>query len=146
MKNNSGFTLIELMIVVAIVGILAAVAIPAYQDHVAKTQVAEAVTLAEALKKGVVEYYANSGEVPSVTDFSSSYSGKYVSSMTIFGAGPQIVVMATMSATDVSPNLVSRTYAVASNDSGLSWSCGSASALAASNTTIDDEFLPTACK
>ncbi|HFB5067320.1 TPA: pilin, partial [Neisseria gonorrhoeae] len=61
---QKGFTLIELMIVIAIVGILAAVALPAYQDYTARAQVSEAILLAEGQKSAVTEYYLNHGEWP----------------------------------------------------------------------------------
>ena len=64
MKKQQGFTLIELMIAVAIIGILAAVAIPQYQDYTARAQVSEAVTLLGALKTPVIEYYTMNGVYP----------------------------------------------------------------------------------
>ena len=63
--KNKGFTLIELMIVVAIIGILAAVAIPAYQDYTKRAKVAEGLQLASGAKADLVEYYSSNGEFPS---------------------------------------------------------------------------------
>ncbi|EMT5257092.1 pilin [Neisseria gonorrhoeae] len=65
---QKGFTLIELMIVIAIVGILAAVALPAYQDYTARAQVSEAILLAEGQKSAVTEYYLNNGKWPENND------------------------------------------------------------------------------
>ncbi|HFA5518639.1 TPA: pilin, partial [Neisseria gonorrhoeae] len=80
---QKGFTLIELMIVIAIVGILAAVALPAYQDYTARAQVSEAILLAEGQKSAVTEYYPNHGEWPKNNDkagvaSASKIIGKYV--------------------------------------------------------------------
>ncbi|HFC7713102.1 TPA: pilin [Neisseria meningitidis] len=80
---QKGFTLIELMIVIAIVGILAAVALPAYQDYTARAQVSEAILLAEGQKSAVTEYYLNHGKWPANNSSagvatSSEIKGKYV--------------------------------------------------------------------
>ncbi|EMT0214495.1 pilin [Neisseria gonorrhoeae] len=81
---QKGFTLIELMIVIAIVGILAAVALPAYQDYTARAQVSEAILLAEGQKSAVTEYYLNHGIWPKnngdagVASSPTDIKGKYV--------------------------------------------------------------------
>ncbi|HFB0906903.1 TPA: pilin, partial [Neisseria gonorrhoeae] len=80
---QKGFTLIELMIVIAIVGILAAVALPAYQDYTARAQVSEAILLAEGQKSAVTEYYLNHGKWPENNTSagvasSDKIKGKYV--------------------------------------------------------------------
>ncbi|ENT0267555.1 pilin, partial [Neisseria gonorrhoeae] len=85
---QKGFTLIELMIVIAIVGILAAVALPAYQDYTARAQVSEAILLAEGQKSAVTEYYLNHGKWPENNGDAGVASpaeikGKYVKSVTV---------------------------------------------------------------
>ena len=83
-SDSAGFTLIELMIVVAIIAILAAIAIPAYQDYLVRAQVAEGLALADGSKTALMEYYANHGEFPSsqasagLPEEVHDISGKYV--------------------------------------------------------------------
>ncbi|ENW2405418.1 pilin, partial [Neisseria gonorrhoeae] len=100
---QKGFTLIELMIVIAIVGILAAVALPAYQDYTARAQVSEAILLAEGQKSAVTEYYLNHGKWPSdnsaagVASSPSDIKGKYVKEVKVENG----VVTATMASSNV---------------------------------------------
>src|SRR5690554_1756159 len=81
--GQKGFTLIELMIVVAIIGILAAVAIPAYQDYIARSQASEGATLLAGMKTPIAEYYLSNGQVPTIAQLGTvTTSGKYVASVT----------------------------------------------------------------
>jgi type IV pilus assembly protein PilA len=85
-KMQQGFTLIELMIVVAIIGILAAIAIPAYQDYTIRSQVSEGAVLADGVKTALAEYYNNKGVFPPTNasaglEGSASITGKYVSQL-----------------------------------------------------------------
>ena len=89
MKNTQkGFTLIELMIVVAIIAILAAIAIPAYQDYLIRTQASEGVTMMDGAKVGVTEFFANTGRLPGDNasaglPSNTSIAGKYVAQVTV---------------------------------------------------------------
>ena len=147
-KIQQGFTLIELMIVVAIIGILAAVAIPSYQDYTARAQVTEAVSLTAAFKTPLAEYYADKGTWPaSLQVVGGTSSGKYVDNIEITtGAGISgtVVLTTTMKASGVNPNIASSTYALASTDGG-SWECGGVGA-AAGSTNLEVKYLPGACK
>ncbi|EMS5724890.1 pilin, partial [Neisseria gonorrhoeae] len=103
---QKGFTLIELMIVIAIVGILAAVALPAYQDYTARAQVSEAILLAEGQKSAVTEYYLNNGKWPADNGDAGVASpdkikGKYVQSVTVANG----VVTATMNSSGVNKEI-----------------------------------------
>ena len=90
---QKGFTLIELMIVVAIIAILAAIAIPAYQNYLIRSQVSEGVTLADGAETAIAEFYSNHGVFPGsnlsagLPATPGSISGKYVSTSTVLATG-----------------------------------------------------------
>ena len=149
-KIQQGFTLIELMIFVAIIGILAAVAIPSYQDYTARAQVTEAVGLSSGFKTGLAEYYADRGVWPTnLTAIGATTSGKYVQSMSVTtGAGitGDVVLSATFKATGVNSGIASSVYALGSADGGKSWFCGEAGAPASGTSNLATKYLPGACK
>ena len=94
-KIQSGFTLIELMIVVAIIGILAAIAIPQYQNYVARAQVSEALSLASGGKVALAEYFNTNGTFPANNSdagmaAAADISGKYVDTVTVSATAPVI--------------------------------------------------------
>ncbi|HFA4225904.1 TPA: pilin, partial [Neisseria gonorrhoeae] len=124
---QKGFTLIELMIVIAIVGILAAVALPAYQDYTARAQVSEAILLAEGQKSAVTEYYLNHGIWPKDNDkagvaSSSSIKGKYVQKVEVTNG----VVTATMNSSNVNKEIKDKKLSLwARRENGsVKWFCG----------------------
>ncbi|HFA4468545.1 TPA: pilin, partial [Neisseria gonorrhoeae] len=125
---QKGFTLIELMIVIAIVGILAAVALPAYQDYTARAQVSEAILLAEGQKSAVTEYYLNNGEWPKdnasagVASSAADIKGKYVESVTVAKG----VVTAQMASSNVNNEIKGKKLSLWARrqDGSVKWFCG----------------------
>ncbi|HFB4036813.1 TPA: pilin, partial [Neisseria gonorrhoeae] len=124
---QKGFTLIELMIVIAIVGILAAVALPAYQDYTARAQVSEAILLAEGQKSAVTEYYLNHGKWPENNDSAgvasaSKIIGKYVKEVKV----EKGVVTATMKSDGVNKEIKDKKLSLWAKreDGSVKWFCG----------------------
>ncbi|HFC6317037.1 TPA: pilin [Neisseria meningitidis] len=138
---QKGFTLIELMIVIAIVGILAAVALPAYQDYTARAQVSEAILLAEGQKSAVTEYYLNHGKWPKNNTSagvasSSEIKGKYVEKVEVKNG----VVTATMLSSGVNKEIQGRKLSLWAKrqDGSVKWFCGQPVTRAANDTANDD--------
>jgi len=143
MKTQQGFTLIELMIVVAIIGILAAVAIPAYSDYTARAQVSEAMSLDSGLKTPLVEWIADKGTLPSaVASVGGTDQGKYVQTITFGGSNTSPEIIATMKSSGVNSKIASSLFAMSSTDMGKTWDCTSTN----SSTNVYVSLLPGACK
>ncbi|HGM0477581.1 TPA: pilin, partial [Neisseria gonorrhoeae] len=124
---QKGFTLIELMIVIAIVGILAAVALPAYQDYTARAQVSEAILLAEGQKSAVTEYYLNNGKWPENNGdagvaSASKIIGKYVKEVKVENG----VVTAQMASSNVNKEIQGKKLSLWAKreDGSVKWFCG----------------------
>ena len=137
---QKGFTLIELMIVIAIIGILAVVALPAYQDYTARAQVSEALTLAEGQKSAVTEYRSDRGAWPTSNTeagVASSISGKYVASVVVGANG---AITATMKATDVNNDIKGKTLILVptDNNGSFTWTCNTG--------TVEQKFRPSTCR
>ncbi|CWO87357.1 fimbrial protein (pilin) [Neisseria meningitidis] len=139
---QKGFTLIELMIVIAIVGILAAVALPAYQDYTARAQVSEAILLAEGQKSAVTEYYLNHGIWPANNSSAgvasaSDIKGKYVQSVEVKNG----VITATMLSSGVNNEIKGKKLSLWAKrqDGSVKWFCGQPVARANANGANNDE-------
>ena len=139
-KAQQGFTLIELMIVVAIIGILAAIAIPSYNDYTARAQMSEAVELMGGTKTPLAEYYADKGTWPSIGQVAGGLSGKYTSNLSgATGGNPSTyIVTATMLGSGVNNNIQNKTVTLTTTDGGQKWTCAAG--------TINDKYLPAACR
>jgi type IV pilus assembly protein PilA len=148
MRKQQGFTLIELMIVVAIIGILAAIAIPAYQDYTIRAQVSEGLNLAAGAKAAVTEYYQDQGVFPADNatgglEAAGNIRGKYVSLVTVTAAGANGIVTVTYSSTapqSANAKITGMTLLMTATDNlgSVSWLC--------SSTTLQDKWLPAACR
>lgn len=143
---QQGFTLIELMIVVAIIGILAAVAIPAYQDYTARAQASEGVTLLGGLKTPIVEYFQTQGVPPTKSQLGNiTETGKYVSSISasVSGTGSAAVgtYTATFKSSGVNQNLTSKTIDLVFNASDSSFECKTGG-----TNGVANDYLPAGCK
>ena len=156
---QKGFTLIELMIVVAIIGILAAVAIPAYQDYTIRAQVSEGLTLAAGAKTAVAESFAATGIVPlnrtaaGMTAAVTDTSGKYVTSVTITNGVITVAYGNNANATIAGMTLGLTPYL--SPDNSIAWKCGNAAAPAATVImagavatagTLTAKYMPASCR
>ena len=168
---QKGFTLIELMIVVAIIGILAAIAIPAYQDYTIRAQVSEGLTLASDIKAGVAEYMAQTGSWPldlaeagvSSAGGAANKASRYVESIDVVTGTIQIIYGRDANAkihntTSANDRLDLQPYVNANGD--VVWQCGNANAPAApatddpgdgtpstaNATTLLDKHMPSSCR
>lgn len=157
---QKGFTLIELMIVVAIIGILAAIAIPAYQDYTVRAQVTEGLNLAAAVKAGVAESYANTGTWPATLteaggDITKPPSGKYVSGILV-STGTITITYGNSANAAIAGLALSLRPMVSPNDDVI-WICGKAAnptgatnpasgSADADGTTLLPKHLPASCR
>ena len=143
MKKQQGFTLIELMIVVAIIGILAAIAIPAYQDYTIRAQVSEGLNLSGGAKAAVTEFYQDRGTLPvdnatAGLALAGEIQGKYVATVTVATGVIQVVYGNSAHAiiTGAQLTLTPDTTAAGS----VQWLCATGAPV------IENKHLPAACR
>lgn len=141
-RLQSGFTLIELMIVVAIIAILAAIALPAYQDYVVRAQVSEGVSLTGGAKLGIMEVYGHNGHFPADNSeagvsAASAINGKYVESVTV-GAGDGLVTV--RFSTSAHSELSGRELVLSpvTHVGAMEWNC--------KTVDINSRYLPSSCR
>ena len=141
---QKGFTLIELMIVVAIIAILAAIAIPAYQDYTIRSQVSEGPVLADGAKTAVAEFYQNTGRFPLNNGSAGlatnvSIKGQYVSSITI-GTSTGLITAAYggPKASTKIPSTSTLILSPITNAGSIAWTCKS--------STLKTNYIPSSCR
>ena len=139
-KPQAGFTLIELMIVVAIIAILAAIALPAYQDYTIRAQVSEGVSLADGAKTAVWDFIANTGRMPGSNASAglpkpSSIIGNYVSKLDATGG---LITVTFGRHANASIATLTLQMSPSTNAGSIPWTCRS--------TTISGKYLPTSCR
>ena len=151
-RVQQGFTLIELMIVVAIIGILAAIALPAYQDYIARAQMSEAVELLAGGKTSSTEFVSDKGRWPNAAasvlgNYSASNIGKYTDTIEVTAgnatnspdsAPVTYTLTATMKGADVQSAIQGMTVTLSTANNGKIWTCAKG--------TVEDKYLPAACK
>ena len=142
MRKQQGFTLIELMIVVAIIGILAAIAIPAYQDYTIRAQVSEGLNLTGACKAAVTEYYQDQGVFPGDNataglEAAGNIKGKYTTQVAVLANGVCAATYGNEANANINGAVLSMTPL--DNAGSISWDCTGAAPLV-------PKWLPAACR
>ena len=144
MNAQKGFTLIELMIVVAIIGILAAIAIPAYQNYTKRSHVSEGLSLAGGAKAGIAEFYSSNGTFPAGNTSvglapAASIKGNAVNSVNVTGS---LITITYGTKVQAGGQL---TLKGTPTGGGIEWKCSTAPITTAADR-VDQKFLPSNCR
>jgi len=149
MKKKRGFTIVELMIVVAIIGVIASIAIPFYRDYLTRAQAAETLNLLGGLKSPMVEHYHNMNEWPSVSEVGGKTSGRYTSLIKSggpedFGGGIQFYwIDATLKGGGLDGKQLRSRYILNDGPSFVGdWDCTTEDI----SNPVPNQFLPTSCR
>ncbi len=157
-KLQRGFTLIELMIVVAIIGILAAIAIPAYQDYTVRAKITEGLSLADEAQTAVAETFQSDGYMPTGGNASfglptnTSITGTYVTGVAVQSTGAIWITYGTNLSPQITSSTNTLTMTPVTSTGGVSWICGNGSrtglpsSAVGAGTTVPAKFLPANCR
>lgn len=164
-KMQQGFTLIELMIVVAIIGILAAIALPAYQDYTVRAKMSEVILAGSACRTSITEVVQSVGTLPTGSDKfgceSSVATSKYVAKIeTLASAGGNIDIIVTLPASGINTAVDGKTLTIAADGNAATagvqavtagssvqaWVCGGAASAGGAGTTVPAKYLPGSCR
>jgi len=143
-KIQQGFTLIELMIVIAIIAILAAIALPAYQDYIVRSKVSEAMLAADACKTSVAEFFQSQGTLPNSLTSSgcSSHATQYVSALDVPASGKiQVTLSSDPSLSTATGTLFILSPTSSGADAPLTWDC-----TVTAGTNVPSKYLPAKCR